>query len=49
MVTFLYVNHFEVTYKENELADLTLDVAGDKLSFDEIVGSIHEHRQPPYP
>ena len=45
-MAFLYVNHFEVTYKENELADLTLDMAGDKLSFDEIVGSIHEHRQP---
>lgn len=43
MSIYLELNGFFVAYKENELASLTLDVANDILSFDDIVESIRSH------
>ena len=43
MITFLEINGFNSSYSNDELANLTLDVANDRLSFDDIVESIRSH------
>ena len=43
MVTLLAVNGISLTYAKGELAALTLAVANDEISFDDIVQSIKEH------
>lgn len=43
MMVYLEANGVKTSYEKGELADLTLDVANDKLSFDDIVKSIRAH------
>ncbi len=43
MIIFLKINGIETTYNNNSLTDLTLAVANDEISFDDIVQSIKEH------
>ena len=43
MITFLEINGFNSSYSNDERANLTLDVANDRLSFDDIVESIRSH------
>ena len=44
MLVFLALNGYELGYKQKELSDLILGVAGGKMSYDDILQWILEHQ-----
>ena len=44
MLVFLAINGYELSYTQNELSDLILDVASDKKEYEDILYWLLEHQ-----
>ena len=44
MLSFLEINGIRLNYTDDELIDLGLGLASYKISYDELLGWIHDHK-----
>lgn len=43
-LTFLEINNVQVKYTDNELISIGISIASDKMSYEDLVNNIYEHK-----